>query len=66
MAPSAAPQTKTFEQIEYEQGFFLENYGPYGDAQYITLGLTEDKYAEEQRKLPLSEQGANRTKSAVG
>jgi hypothetical protein len=64
MAASATSQIKTHEQIEYEQGLLLENCVPYGAMS--TLGLTEDIYADEHRKPPLSEQTESRTKSAAG
>jgi hypothetical protein len=66
MAASATSQISTHEQIEYEQGLLLENHVPGGDRKGHTLGLTEDIYADEQRKPPLSAQGRSRTKSAAG
>jgi hypothetical protein len=71
MATSANHITETHEQIEYEQGFLMENCVACGvetvrDKKGNTLGLTfstEDTHTDDQRKPPLSEQGRSRTKS---
>ncbi len=77
MATSATHQSQTHEQIEYEQGFLVEDCVPCGaeavpvcvkfDKKGNTLELTiatEDTHADEQRKPPLSEPGRSYAKSA--
>ena len=67
MATSATLQNKTHEQIEYEQGFLLENWTPLGSklrARDLTP-FPDDPSCDDQRKPPLSVKIESRTKSAV-
>ena len=65
MAASATPQTRTHEQIEYEQGLLLENCVPFDVKKGAAPGLTNG-HTDERRKPPLIAQGRSRAKTAAG
>ena len=64
MATSATLQNKTHEQIEYEQGFILENWTTLDKLRGLTAS-SEDPNRDDQRKPPLSVKIESRAKSAV-
>ena len=63
MATSATPHTQTHPQIEYEQGFLLEDWA---GAAKAYPPRDEEKNAGEHRKPSLREPRGPQLKSAAG